>query len=247
MKKKINNRNLGSGISSVEGTWQFNKNVANVFDKHVKQSIPHYNDIQDYIVSLSEWFIKDNSVIHDLGCSTGETIKKIKNLNVSYNYKIIGYDTSRRMIDLAKKKVSSSKLKSGRIKFVCKSVLDIKKFRKSSLFISILLFPFLKLNERKKMLKKIYESLETGGAFICVEKIRASNANYEDIFNQIYFDFKLKKKLNEKQILNKAKSLRSSMNLFSQKKTIQLIKDSRFQSCEVFFKCFNFLGYIALK
>ena len=247
MKKKFNNRNLGSGISSVEGTWQFNKNVANVFDKHVKQSIPHYNDIQDYIVSLSEWFIKDNSVIHDLGCSTGETIKKINNLNVSNNYKIIGYDTSKRMIDLAKKKVSSSKLKKRKIKFVCKNVLDIQKFEKSSLFISILLFPFLKLSERKKVLKKIYDSLETGGAFICVEKIRASNANYEDIFNQIYFDFKLKKKLNEKQILNKAKSLRSSMNLFSQKKTIQLIRDSRFQSCEVFFKCFNFLGYIAIK
>ena len=247
MKKKFNNRNLGSGISSVEGTWQFNKNVANVFDKHVKQSIPHYNDIQDYIVSLSEWFIKENSVIHDLGCSTGETIKKINNLNVSNNYKIIGYDASKRMIDLAKKKVRSSKLKKRKINFICKNVLDIKRFEKSNLFISILLFPFLKLSERKKVLKKIYDSLETGGAFICVEKIRASNANYEDIFNQIYFDFKLKKKLNEKQILNKAKSLRSSMNLFSQKKTIQLIRDSRFQSCEVFFKCFNFLGYIAIK
>jgi len=247
MKKKINISNLGSGISSVEGTWQFNKNVANVFDKHVKQSIPHYNDIQDYIVSLSEWFIKENSVIHDLGCSTGETIKKINDLNVSNNCKIIGYDTSKRMIDLAKKKVRSPKLKKRKINFVCKNVLDIKRFEKSNLFISILLFPFLKLSERKKILKKIYDSLETGGAFICVEKIRANNANYEDIFNQIYFDYKLKKKLNEKQILNKAKSLRSSMNLFSQKKTIQLIKDSKFQSCEIFFKCFNFLGYIAIK
>ncbi len=245
--KKNNINNLGTGISSVEGTWQFNKNVANVFDKHVKQSIPHYNDIQDYIVSLSEWFIKENSVIHDLGCSTGETIKKINNLNVSNNYKIIGYDASKRMIDLAKKKVRSSKLKKRKINFICKNVLDIKRFEKSNLFISILLFPFLKLSERKRILKKIYDSLETGGAFICVEKIRANNANYEDIFNQIYFDFKLKKKLNEKQILNKAKSLRSSMNLFSQKKTIQLIKDSKFQSCEIFFKCFNFLGYIAIK
>tara|TARA_Y100000389_G_scaffold188076_1_gene210210 strand:+ start:35913 stop:36653 length:741 start_codon:yes stop_codon:yes gene_type:complete len=246
MKKKININNLGSGISSVEGTWKFNKNVANVFDKHVKQSIPHYDDIQDYIVSLSEWYIKDNSVIHDLGCSTGETIKKINHLNLSNNYKIIGYDTSKRMIDLAKKKVRLSK-KKRKINFVCKSVLDIKRFEKSNLFISILLFPFLKLSERKKILKKIYDSLETGGAFICVEKIRANNANYEDIFNQIYFDFKLKKKLNEKQILNKAKSLRSSMNLFSQNQTIQLIKDSKFQSCEIFFKCFNFIGYIAIK
>ncbi len=241
MKKK---NKLGSSISSIEGTWKFDNNVAKVFDKHVNQSIPHYHEIQNYIASLSEWFMKDNTTIHDLGCSTGETIKKIINLNVTNNYKIIGYDTSRKMLDLAKKKLSNKKKN---IQFKCVDVLKIKKFGKSNLFISILLFPFLNYNERKKIFKKIYNSLETGGAFICVEKIRSNSSDFEDIFNQIYFDFKLKKNLTEKEILKKAKSLRSSMNLYTEKKTLQLVKESKFKNCEVFFKCFNFLGYIAIK
>ena len=33
-------------LSSIEGTWRFNDNVAENFDKHVNQSIPHYKDIQ---------------------------------------------------------------------------------------------------------------------------------------------------------------------------------------------------------
>ena len=31
------------------------------FDKHVNQSIPHYKELQLYISSLAEWFIKDGS------------------------------------------------------------------------------------------------------------------------------------------------------------------------------------------
>ena len=69
MKKKSS---LGNGINSIEGnSWIFNKNVAISFDKHVRQSIPFYDLIQKYITSISEWFIKDHSIIYDLGCSTG--------------------------------------------------------------------------------------------------------------------------------------------------------------------------------
>ena len=71
-------------ISLVEKTWRFNDKVAENFDKHVIQSIPHYQDLQKYLVQLSEWFLKDDTYVYDLGCSTGETIKKnftIKNIH----------------------------------------------------------------------------------------------------------------------------------------------------------------------
>ena len=90
-------------LSSIEGTWRFNDNVAKNFDKHVNQSIPHYKDLQTYISALAEWFIKDGSVIHDLGCSTGESIKNICKLNTKTSFEIIGYDTSNKMIGWLKK------------------------------------------------------------------------------------------------------------------------------------------------
>ena len=97
------------------------------------------------------------------------------------------------------------------------------------------------------LLKKIYNSLESGGAFISVEKIRSSNSHYEDILNQMYFDFKLDQNLSEKEILNKAKSLRSSMYLFNEKESKKLLTEAGFKDSEVFFKCFNFVGYISIK
>ena len=110
-----------------------------------------------------------------------------------------------------------------------------------------MLFPFLNLDQRKSLLKKIYKSLNSGGAFICVEKIRAKNSYFEDILNQMYFDFKLSKNLSEEEILNKAKSLRSSMYLFDEKKSKSLLESAGFKNYEIFFKCFNFIGYIAIR
>ena len=73
----MKNKNFyGKGISAIEGTdWKFNKNVSNNFDKHVRQSIPMYDQIQKYICSLSEWFLKDGSNIYDLGAQQEKQLK----------------------------------------------------------------------------------------------------------------------------------------------------------------------------
>ena len=249
LEKNKNNTKKKSIKSIVEGTWKFDDDVAQIFDKHVNQSVPHYQDIQNYVVKLSEWFLKENAVVYDLACSTGETIKKIISLKVSNKTKIIGIDSNKMMIDLAKKKVrlKLNDKKKFTVEFKVDDLLKIKKFEKSNLFISILLFPFINLQERKSLLKKIYDSLESGGAFICVEKIRSNDPIFEDILNQMYFDYKISQKLSEKEILDKARSLRSSMYLFNEKTSFRLLKEAGFDRYDTFFKCFNFLGYIAIK
>ena len=252
-KKKLS---FSKGLTTIEGSWKFDNNVALSFDEHVNQSIPHYKDIQKYVCSLSEWFLKENSTIYDLGCSTGETIKMLSNLSVSNKVKMIGIDSNKQMIKIAKSKLILQKkllkrqkddLIKTQIEFQCKDLLKIDNFQKSNLFISILLFPFLNYGERKKILNKVYQALEFGGALICVDKVRANSSDFEDIFNQVYFDFKIKKKLSTNQILNKSRSLRSSMHLFNQDEIYDLFRNCKFTKTEVFFRWFNFIGFIAIK
>ena len=243
MKKK--NISFGKGLNSVEGeSWVFNKNVAKTFDLHVKQSLPFYDSVQKYISSLSEWFIKDNSNIYDLGCSTGETAKNIFAFNrkrkIKYNY--IGLDNSPQMIKLAKQKI-----KNKNIKFKTTDINKITFKKNSDLFICLLTLPFLKLNERKKLLKKVYNSLKVGGALIFVDKIYSENPLVQDIFTQILFDSKIENKLTTTQILNKAKSLRGSMNLYQQPEIIKFCQDVGFKKNDVFFKWFNFVAIISIK
>ena len=245
MKRKQKKISLGQGLTTIEGTsWKFNSNVAKSFDKHVRQSIPHYDSIQKYICSMSEWFIKKGSVVYDLGCSTGETAKNICEYNYGrkINFKFIGIDNTKEMIKIARKKVSKSF-----VQFKCQDINQIKYFNKSDLFISILLFPFLNLKKRKELLRKIYKSLNTGGALIFIDKIHSDNSKLQDMFNQVYFDFKLENKLTKSQILNKAKSLRGTMNIFQESEVKSFCKKAGFKKIDTFFRWFNFVGIIAIK
>ena len=245
LKKKIF---FGNNLSSVEGTWKFTDNVAKNFDKHVNQSIPHYKDIQKYVTLLAEWFLKDETTVYDLGCSTGETVKMILNSSISNKIRIIGIDANTKMIKIAKSKTNKLK-KNTKIKidFQSTDITKIKKFKRSNLFISILLFPFLNTLQRKNIFKKVFKSLNHGGGFIFVDKIRSDHSDFEDMFNQVYFDFKIDEGLTAKQILNKSKSLRSSMHLHRKNEIFSLLKENKFKSYDIFFKWFNFVGIIAIK
>ena len=236
---------FGRGISSIEGSdWKFNSNVSNNFDKHVRQSIPMYDEIQKYICSLSEWFLKDGSNIYDLGCSTGETAKNLfkKFPNKKINY--VGYDLSKEMIKIAKRKNIKNKKK---IKFKIADINKINYKKNTDLFLSVLTFPFLNSQKRLKLYTKIYKSLKHGGSLIFVDKIRSSSSNFEDMINQVYFDFKIENKLNHAQVLNKSKSIRSSMQLFEISEIDYFLKKSGFKKREIFFRWYNFIGLIAIK
>ena len=82
-------------------------------------------------MKLSEWFLKDETIIYDLACSTGETIKKITELKVTNKTKIIGIDSNKKMIDLAKIKLNRKNIDKKKfiVEFNNKDLLKIKNLR----------------------------------------------------------------------------------------------------------------------
>ena len=69
----------------ISRTWSFDEEVSKVFDSHVNQSIPLYREFHEQIASISEFYCKDDSVIYDLGCSTGNFIKEISKIKKTSN------------------------------------------------------------------------------------------------------------------------------------------------------------------
>jgi len=92
-------------ISALPCGWQFDHSVAQEFDKHVRKSVPCYDQVQIMIADISEWFIRDGAVIFDLGTSTGETIARLqaKHQNKK-DVHFIGIDNSLPMLEKAKVK-----------------------------------------------------------------------------------------------------------------------------------------------
>jgi tRNA (cmo5U34)-methyltransferase len=245
MKKKKLFLSVG-GKLNVSKNWKFTKNVSREFDRHVNQSIPEYLEMQNYIASLSQFFIKDDQIIYDLGCSTGQTAKNILDfVSEDIKYQIIGVDSQKEMINLAIKKFDK-KILNKKIKFLHNDILKMK-LKKNNLIISCLLMNFLSKSNQDKLLRKIYKSLNIGGALILVDKVFSANAQHQTIFDQLYNDFKLKKKLSSKAIINKQISLRSSMTLSKSEDVISDLRKVGFKKVDIFYKWFNFLGTVSIK
>ena len=133
------------------------------------------------------------------------------------------------------------------MQFLQQDIADINEFSNVDLILSLYTLQFLPLWKRKQVLQRIYKGLVEGGAFILVEKIRAENSMFEDIWTDLYWDFKQDSGLNEQQVIKKSQSLRGVLMPLTLSENLRLLSDTGFQCMDTFIKWNNFAGIIAVK
>ena len=227
-------------ISSKTADWKFDKNVAKNFKSHISKSVPFYDISHKLTISLSDYFIKQNSVVYDLGCSRGDLLNNLDKKHNNKNLKLIGFDNSKEMLKQAKK------IKKKNIKFYNLNIAGVK-FQKSDLFISLYTMQFVKPELRQKIFDEIYKSLNWGGALILFEKIRGNDARFQDILTFLYFDFKRENNLSDLEILNKEISLRSVLEPFTIKSNMDFLKRAGFKDIMPICQYLCFKGFLAIK
>ena len=47
------------------------------FDEHIEQSIRGYSNLLEDVISLSRYFVEDNTNVYDIGCSTGKLTQRM--------------------------------------------------------------------------------------------------------------------------------------------------------------------------
>lgn len=221
-----------------KNNWQFNSYVSKVFDNHVKRSVPFYEISHELTARLSEFFLYNNSVYYDLGCSTGTLIKTIKkNNNKKINF--FGVDNSESMIKMAKKNCKFAN-------FINKDLINLK-MKKSSFISCLYTLQFINLNHRSIILKKIYKSLSKDGSLVFFEKVRFNDSRSQELFNSIYYDFKLENKFTHKEILDKERSLRGAMAPLTLNENLKLLKMAGFKKIIPICQYLFFVGLLCIK
>lgn len=217
--------------------WEFNEEVAQCFDQHVRQSVFMYDEFHKSIIKMSNWFIEDNTNILDVGTSTGELLMKLP-YNETCNY--IGIDVEAGMINKAQEKLGEKyKLQLG-------DILDYK-ITNCSLITMVLVLQFIKNKDKELALQNIYNSLNKGGAFMFVDKVKTPILDIHDMYNDLYYDFKRENNLTDTEILDKNVSLRGVQKCLTVEENIQLMKNVGFKNIDIFLKYNNFVGIIAIK
>ena len=100
---------------------------------------------------------------------------------------------------------------------------------------------------KQKLIQKIYNSLNWGGALIVAEKVRSYDARTQDMSNQIYHEWKRNNGFNSSQILNKTTSLAGVLDPFSSKGNLELFKRAGFKDISTVAKYVCFEMFLLIK
>jgi tRNA (cmo5U34)-methyltransferase len=233
---------VGDEILTENANWTFSDEVSEKFDSHVSKSVPLYGVGHELIGRVSDFFLRDNSICYDLGCSTGELLWKLSQHVGHRKVRFIGLDCEKDMIRKAQEKCSELE----RVEFLETDFLDFE-FEKSDLIVSYYSMQFVPPRSRQLLFDRIYESLNWGGGFILFEKVRAPDARLQDMMTAIYTDFKLDQGYTSEEIVAKTRSLKGVLEPFSTSGNLDLLKRAGFQDIMTIMKYVCFEGFLAIK
>ncbi len=239
MKNKIKDKVFEKPIVK---QFEFDEEVASVFDDMLSRSVPFYDEMLNLTTAFSLKYLKVDSTVYDLGCSTATTLINIAN-HSKCRLNLIGIDTSEAMLARAKRK---TKAYGHNITFLNNDIFDVE-FQKASVIISNYTLQFIRPLQREKLIKKIYDSLEDGGVFIFSEKVITENKILNKQYIDEYYNFKKTQGYSEFEISQKREALENVLIPYTYEENKKMILDAGFKNFDCIFKWINFGTFIAIK
>ena len=233
---------VGDKILAENANWSFGGDVHKNFDVHVQKSVPQYLVGQNIIEKISDFFLPNNSIVYDIGCSTGTLLEKLANRHLNKKIDFIGCDIEKGMVSEAKKKCKRFK----NIKIKNESILTLP-LKKSNFIYAYYTIQFIHPSVRQNLFNKIYDSLNWGGAFVFFEKVRGPDARFQDIMSLIYNEFKIDQGYTSDEIIGKSRSLKGVLEPFSDYGNKSLLKRAGFEDSIPIFQWLCFKGYLCIK
>jgi len=226
----------------IEKQFEFNEEVAVVFDDMLNRSIPYYKESQEITQFFVQKQLKDGGVLYDLGCSTASLLinlsKKLDN-----SAELIGLDNSEAMLNQARKKCEAYGVD---IEILNEDILEYN-YKESDVFVSNYTLQFIRPLVREKLIQKINKALKKEGIFIFSEKVISHHTKLNKDLIECYYDFKKEQGYSEFEIMQKREALENILVPYSEDENIKMALDCGFSHCEVVFRWANFATFIAIK
>lgn len=221
--------------------WEFDENVARIFDQHVRQSVPFYEEIHRLVTELATRSVIPHSTVCDVGTSTGEAIwrlhKRLGDKSISY----LGIDASPAMIAVARQRLAQA----SNVTLVQAKVQDVC-LPPTAVCLCVLTLGFIASTERGTVLTQLHSSLQPRGRLILVEKVESDNIEFREACEWCLEDFKLRNGLTLDEVAAKRDSIRGVLIPLALNQNIALLKQAGFEAVDVFFAWMNFVGLTAL-
>ena len=228
--------------------FEFNDEVAEVFDDMISRSVPLYMEQQGMIKEIGKYFSVKGTNIYDLGCSTATTLINLCN-EVDSSICLIGYDKSLPMIKRAKEKIKLYGFEDRIEVRYCdfNGELDELSMENASLVTMCWTLQFIRPLKRDNLIQKIYDALIENGVLLVTEKILTNNSLMNRIFVNFYYDYKKRQGYSNEEIVGKREALENVLVPYRVDENIEMLKRNGFEIVETYFQWYNFTGFICIK
>lgn len=223
----------------------FDDAVVKVFEDMIGRSVPGYTTLLSMFPVLSRVFITANSRCYDLGCSLGAATLAIQQGIECDNVEIIAVDNSIAMVDECQTLMARHKNKVSVV--VERGDVCELEITNASLVAMNFTLQFIPESGRKILIKKIYSGLNEGGAFILSEKIKAKNTVEQNRLTSLHHVFKKANGYSDLEISQKRSALENVLVAETVEQHMARLKQAGFSEVLVWFQCFNFVSFLAIK
>ena len=222
--------------------FEFDEEVASVFDDMLERSVPYYAQTIDLTTTVALKFLNKSDKVYDLGCSTGTTLINLAQKS-EVELELIGIDNSAAMLQRAQNKSNAYGVD---VTFINNDIFNCS-LEDAKVVIANYTLQFIRPLQREKLIKKIYDSIQEGGVFIFSEKIISDDPVLNKLYIDEYYNFKKQQGYSAFEIAQKREALENVLIPYTQEENIKMMKDAGFKHCEVMFKWIKFATFIAMK
>lgn len=222
--------------------FEFDEDVAAVFDDMLERSIPFYKEVIDLTCKTICLHVKEGAHVVDLGCSTANTLLALHKMS-NKSYHLLGIDNAEAMLHLARQKIHAY---GAKIELVSADITQVALSLKDVIIANYML-QFIRPLQRAEFVAKIYEALNPNGLFIFSEKIVFEDKVLNKQMIDLYYDFKRKQGYSDFEIAQKREALENVLIPYTEEENKAMLKGAGFESIETIFKWGNFATFIAKK
>jgi tRNA (cmo5U34)-methyltransferase len=229
-------------IYAAHSRWTFAGNVCDKFDRHVIRSVPLYREGHQMVLNVSDFFVGPGSVIYDLGCSTGSLSKALAMRHADQGAHVNAIDIESGMV----KKAQQRCYNIDNIEIIAGDFTTLE-IATSDFIVAYYTMQFIRPRDRQEVYDKIYQALNWGGGLFLFDKVRASDARFQDMNTQLYQEFKIDNGFGAEEIVAKSRSLKGILEPYSSRANLDFLQRAGFKDTQVFMKYLCFEGLLAIK
>ena len=225
--------------------FEFNEQVASVFDDMLQRSIPCYREIIGRQAQLIAEFYQEDARIYDLGCSTGNLGSALCAVMGKAPFHMMAVDNSAPMLAIYDERRQALP-GSDRIELINDDITRIG-IENASVVVVNFTLQFLSLADRDRLVDRIYRGLRPGGLLLFSEKIVHADEDFCRLQQDFYYRFKKENGYSALAIAQKREALEKVLIPETVADHLKRVTGAGFKRLDIWLKWFNFCSWLCRK